>query len=91
MEDDGETGELETCFVDPAWQGRRVGRALFDALHERARSLGLVRIGLDADPFAEPFYARMGFKTIGRSPSGSIPGRTLPRMELILISGQQGT
>ncbi|QFS98812.1 Amino-acid acetyltransferase [Labrenzia sp. THAF191b] len=91
MEDDGETGELETCFVDPAWQGRRVGRALFDALHERAQSLGLVRIGLDADPFAEPFYARMGFKTIGRSPSGSIPGRTLPRMELILISGQQGT
>ncbi|MGX1495959.1 N-acetylglutamate synthase-like GNAT family acetyltransferase [Labrenzia sp. MBR-25] len=89
--EDGETGELETCFVDPAWQGRRVGRALFDVLYERAQDLGLVRIGLDADPFAEPFYARMGFKTIGRAPSGSIPGRTLPRMELLLTSGQQRT
>ena len=87
MEDDGETGELETCFLDPDWQGRKIGRALFEALHARARSLGLVKIGLDADPSAEPFYARMGFRTVGRSPSGSIPGRTLPRMELILTTG----
>jgi N-acetylglutamate synthase-like GNAT family acetyltransferase len=84
-------GELETCFVDPDWQGRQVGRSLFDVLIERARALELVRIGLDADPFAEPFYARMGFKTVGRTPSGSIPGRTLPRMELILDAGQRGS
>jgi hypothetical protein len=32
-------------------------------------------VGLDADPFAEPIYHRWGFKTVGRSPSGSIPGR----------------
>jgi len=90
----GETngiGELETCFVDPHWQGRRVGRSLFGVLLERARALELVRIGLDADPFAEPFYTRMGFRTVGRTPSGSIPGRTLPRMELILDAGQRGS
>lgn len=84
VDEDGVTGELETCFVDPDWQGRQIGRRLFDALHQRARDLKLARVALDGDPFAEPFYARLGFHTIGRTPSGSIPGRTLPRMELRL-------
>jgi len=84
VEDDGVTGELETCFVDPHWQGQNIGRRLFETLHARAQDLKLTRIGLDGDPFAEPFYARLGFETIGRTPSGSIPGRTLPRMELKL-------
>ncbi|WFE91702.1 GNAT family N-acetyltransferase [Roseibium porphyridii] len=88
VEEDGATGELETCFIDPSCQGKGVGRALFDELHAQANSLKLERIGLDADPFAEPFYARMGFKTVGRTPSGSIPGRTLPRMELELQRGR---
>ncbi|ASP33718.1 GNAT family N-acetyltransferase [Labrenzia sp. VG12] len=84
VEEDGVTGELETCFVDPDWQGRQVGRRLFDTLHKRARDLKLATVALDGDPFAEPFYARLGFQTTGRAPSGSIPGRTLPRMELRL-------
>ena len=37
-----------------------------------------------AAPNAEAIYARLGFRTIGRSPSGSIPGRTLPRMKRFL-------
>lgn len=77
-------GELSTCFVDPDWQGRRVGRAMFDRLWARVRQIGLKTVGVDADPNAEAFYARMGFRTIGRSPSGSIPGRTLPRMERLV-------
>ena len=84
LSSDSGIGELETCFVDPDWKGKGVGKRLFEALHEKAKLIGLELIGLDADPFAEPFYARMGFRTIGRSPSGSIPGRTLPRMELNL-------
>ncbi|MCV0426264.1 MAG: GNAT family N-acetyltransferase [Roseibium sp.] len=84
MEPAMRSGELETCFVDPDWKGKGVGRQLFDRLFARAVSGGLSRVGVDSDPEAEPFYARMGFRTIGRSPSGSIPGRTLPRMELIL-------
>lgn len=84
LSSEGGIGELETCFVDPDWKGKGVGKRLFEALHEKAKTIGLELIGLDADPFAEPFYARMGFRTIGRSPSGSIPGRTLPRMEMNL-------
>jgi hypothetical protein len=41
-------------------------------------------VEVDADPNAEAIYARLGFKTFARSPSGSIPGRTLPRMRLAL-------
>lgn len=88
LEEGQRTGELETCFVDPAWQGRKVGRQLFEALFKRVQELGLSGIGLDADPSAEPFYARLGFVTTGRTPSGSIPGRTLPRMEMKLNAGQ---
>ncbi|MES0811154.1 GNAT family N-acetyltransferase [Roseibium sp. SCPC15] len=84
MEPANGEGELEVCFVDPDWQGRSIGRKLFDKLFAKAKSSGLKRIGVDSDPEAEPFYARMGFQTIGRSPSGSIPGRTLPRMQLVL-------
>jgi len=84
VEEDGVTGEVGTCFVDPDWQGKKVGQTLFRQLFAEAGKRKLKRLGLDSDPFAEAFYARMGFKTVGRSPSGSIPGRTLPRMELVL-------
>lgn len=54
------------------------------ALLAACRSRGVRRIGVDADPNAEGIYAHFGFTTVGRSPSGSIPGRWLPRMELRL-------
>nr|WP_211354784.1 hypothetical protein [Stackebrandtia albiflava] len=39
----------------------------------------------DADPGAEPFYRRMGAVRIGEAPSGSVPGRVLPRMTVRLV------
>lgn len=74
----GDTAELDALFVDPPFIGRGIGGMLLrDALAAAGDSTG----GLDADPEAEPFYARFGAVTVGRTPSGSIPGRTLPRME----------
>jgi GNAT superfamily N-acetyltransferase len=81
---DGEEAELEEFFVEPELQGRGVGRALIDAFLTEARARGARTAGLDADPFAEPIYARLGFTTVGRSPSASIPGRWLPRMQMRL-------
>ncbi len=78
------TGELETCFVEPGWKGRKIGRMLADKLLEKAVAARLGRIGLDADPFAEAFYEKLGFREVGRVQSGSISGRTLARMELDL-------
>lgn len=76
--------ELEDFFVEPAFQQRGVGAALLDVLFAACREAGATVVGLDADPNAEVIYARLGFRTVGRSPSGSIPGRLLPRMELRL-------
>lgn len=84
------SGQLAACFVEPDYQGKGVGRLLFDTFISRARDLKLRTIWLDADPEAEPFYERMGFGTTGRAPSGSIPGRTLPRMEMDLMAEGQG-
>jgi GNAT superfamily N-acetyltransferase len=81
---DGAKAELEDFFVDPSFQNRGVGSALLQVLLAACREAGATDIGLDADPNAEAIYTRLGFITVGRSPSGSIPGRMLPRMELRL-------
>ncbi len=81
---DGVTGEIELMFVEPGRMRRGIGRALWDHLIETARTIGLSRILIDADPFAEPFYRAMGARRTGESPSSSIPGRMLPRLEVEL-------
>jgi GNAT superfamily N-acetyltransferase len=81
---DGQAAELEDFFVEPAQQGQGVGAALMGALLATCQAHGVTQIGLDADPNAEPIYERLGFSRVGWSPSGSIPGRRLPRMERAL-------
>ncbi|MBB4305450.1 GNAT superfamily N-acetyltransferase [Rhodobium orientis] len=77
-------GEVRMCFVDPNFLRRGVGRTMWRHMEERARLCGLSRLGLDADPNAVPFYSAMGMAVTGEAPSGSIPGRMLPRMEKTL-------
>jgi len=76
--------EVEDFFVEPDFQGRGVGGALMATLLGACREAGATTLEVDADPNAEAIYARLGFTTFARSPSGSIPGRTLPRMRLAL-------
>jgi len=76
--------EIEDFFVEPAFQGRGVGAALMVELLAACRRAGAAVLEVDADPNAEPVYARLGFETFSRSPSGSIPGRWLPRMRMPL-------
>ena len=80
--DDG--AEVQDFFVEPAFQGRGVGGALMEALMEAASASGATELEVDADPNAEAIYAKLGFETFSRSPSGSIPGRWLPRMRMTL-------
>lgn len=77
-------GELMALFVDPPSIGTGLGRILMEAAMQHARHLGCAALTLDADPGAESFYARFGFRRIGTSASGSIPGRQLPRMRIEL-------
>ena len=68
--------------------GRGIGRALWVKLEARAAALGANRIGADSDPAAVPFYLRMGMEPAGEAPSGSIPGRRLPRLVKVLTAPQ---
>ncbi|UUT35550.1 GNAT family N-acetyltransferase [Microbacterium elymi] len=82
----GQEGELSALFVDPPRIGTGVGGALLMCAIELARGRGMTRLVIDADPGAEPFYRHAGARRIGRVPSGSIPGRFLPQLELRLDS-----
>lgn len=77
-------GKIESFFIDPTAQRQGVGRALWQVAVQAARAESLSHLTLASDPDAVPFYEAMGFATIGETPSGSIPGRTLPLMRITL-------
>jgi GNAT superfamily N-acetyltransferase len=72
--------ELADVFVEPAHIGREVGKQLWRHAVDTAAGLGITRLTIDADPNALPFYLAMGAVRAGTVPSGSIPGRELPRL-----------
>jgi GNAT superfamily N-acetyltransferase len=76
--------ELVALFVEPRAIGTGVGRLLFDDARARARACGARTLWWDADPHAEEIYRHLGGTTVTQVPSGSVPGRSLPRMELAL-------
>ena len=80
----GGEAELMKLFVEPALLGSGIGRLLFKWATERARALGAVRMMIEADPGAAPFYERMGARHAGLAPSQSIPGRMLPLLQMEL-------
>ena len=71
---------LENVWVDPAYHGRGVGRALVE--HAKGHARGVIAIV--ADPYAEPFYLKLGARRVGAvpAPMPGAPDRTLPLLEL---------
>jgi GNAT superfamily N-acetyltransferase len=66
---DAESAEVKRMFVDAAWRGRGVGRALLGALIEGARERGYstLRLGtLDVMHAAQSLYRSLGFRPIDR-------------------------
>lgn len=84
IDEEGSSGEITACFIDPECQRRGIGRRLWERVLAEARAAGLVRLHLAADPAAVPFYERIGFVTIGEVPSGSIARRSLPHMTRVV-------
>lgn len=76
----GPCAEVAQIFVaeDCLRSGR--GRRLWAHLEGQARAAGCARLEVDSDPHAEGFYQAMGMVRCGEAPSGSIPGRMLPRL-----------
>lgn len=88
LEPDGTGGgELHKLFVRPDYIGHGIGRRLFQDACQHANGAGFHAIFLDSDPYALGFYEQMGCSVIGEAPSGSIPGRKLPRMRHPLGTG----
>ena len=80
----GERALLDKLFVEPTRLRAGTGKTLFDWAVSAARDAGATTMTIEADPDAAGFYRRMGAVDDGIAPSGSIPGRFLPRLKLRL-------
>jgi GNAT superfamily N-acetyltransferase len=78
----GANADLNKMFVEPSAIGLGVGKALFAWAISSAKNLGARQMTIDADPGAVGFYNKMGAVEHGTAPSGSIPGRVLPRLQI---------
>ena len=58
---------------------RRCRHWIRERLHPRYRAMTV-----QSDPHAEGFYRAMGMERVGEVPSGSIPGRVLPKLRITL-------
>ena len=79
-----DTAELDLLYVSPDAMGKGVGRLLIDWSLQSARSNNATVLSIVADPHAVEFYKKMGGRQVGTSPSESIPGRELPKLEIEL-------
>jgi GNAT superfamily N-acetyltransferase len=80
----GTAADLVMLFVAPDGLRAGVGRTLFRWAAETARDAGAAALSVESDPGAAGFYRRMGMVEDGVVPSGSIPGRVVPRLILAL-------
>lgn len=75
--------QLDNLFVLPEYIGTGLGTFLMNDFLDRCKALKFQKVVLEADPNAENFYKKHGFKTIGQIET-SIKDRFLPIMELHL-------
>ena len=83
-----DTGRVGGMWVEPAWRGHGVGRALLQEVISWGRERGLRRLGLWApghNPAAIALYTRAGFRNTGdRRPLRTNPALSIIAMEVAL-------
>ena len=77
--------DLLKLFVEPSALRSGTGKALLAWAIDVAKKRGATRLTIEADPDAAPFYRRMGAYDVGQAPSGSVPGRMLPKLAMNLF------
>lgn len=55
---------VRSVFVDPAYQGRGIGRLMMDVIHTTAVSAGVGALRVPSSISAQSFYAALGYQTI---------------------------
>ena len=73
--------KLNFLFVAPEHIGNGYGKILINDFVKRIEKTDFKKVTLDADPNAEKFYEKVGFKVVGKLKS-SIKNRFLPIMEM---------
>ncbi len=73
--------KLNFLFIEPKCIGKGYGKILMNDFLKRIEKTDYEKITLDADPNAEKFYEKAGFKVVGKLKS-SIKNRFLPIMEM---------
>ncbi len=72
---------LDHLWIDPLYIGSGLGRTLFLEAVDNAKKLGWSSFTIASDPYAEPFYKKMGAKRIGERESKIKKGFFLPLLE----------
>ena len=77
---DAESASIWALFVDPASEGRGIGRLLHDALVAAlfARGLNELRLSTDPGTRAERFYRRAGWQPGGETKGSEVGYRLTP-------------
>jgi len=75
--------EIEHLWISPGSQGLGLGRTLVDRAREVARQAQWTSLRIVSDPFAQPFYERLGAVLVGTvaAPVAGIE-RSLPVLRL---------
>jgi N-acetylglutamate synthase-like GNAT family acetyltransferase len=59
--------EIKRVFVDPMMQKQGAGRRIMKYLEEKARSLGVTTVKLDASLPSKAFYDKLGYATVEKT------------------------
>jgi tRNA (guanine-N7-)-methyltransferase len=77
---DGARGEIAGLYVDPAWQGRGIGRRLAGRAEAILRGRGAERVCVRSSLPGAPAYRAFGYRETGRGKHRSRGGRDLPML-----------
>lgn len=64
--EDAQICRMRQVAVEPAWQGKGIGRQLLETFERYAREHNFKYIHLDAREGAVPFYEAVGYKKVGK-------------------------